>query len=371
MASDNKKISDFDNLASGSIQDTDQVEVGRPSTKNFKFTWANLKAALKTYFDTLYATLTNFNSHKARHQNGGADEVSIAGLDGESTELATHKAVETVGVHGSTVAATANKLAHRDANGRTKVANGAVSGDVVNKGQLDLKEDVANKKTDLTDNSDVYYPSQQAVKEAVDAKMADPLTTEGDIVFRNTTVPARLAIGTAGEVLTVNAGATAPEWVAGSVGDTTSKVFTADDNLRHSNDTEQSMQGQAYVKKKEILLDKDIPACRIKFDIKNDSGFPYDTKAKIYKNGVALGTEQTTDTTSYVTKTEDFTDFVSGDLIQIYICCPEHAGVINFVQNMRIYFSYTHTITHIGREELVTPLDIVLDYTGFATNQDP
>jgi len=32
------------------------------------------------------------------------------------------------------------------------------------------KEDVSNKKTDLTDNSDTYYPTQKAVKTAVDAK---------------------------------------------------------------------------------------------------------------------------------------------------------------------------------------------------------
>ena len=36
--------------------------------------------------------------------------------------------------------------------------------------KLSLKENVANKKTDLTDNSDTYYPSQKAVKTAVDAK---------------------------------------------------------------------------------------------------------------------------------------------------------------------------------------------------------
>lgn len=32
-------------------------------------------------------------------------------------------------------------------------------------------ENVANKKTDLTDNSDIYYPSQKAVKTAVDGKL--------------------------------------------------------------------------------------------------------------------------------------------------------------------------------------------------------
>jgi len=38
------------------------------------------------------------------------------------------------------------------------------------------------------------------------------VTTAGDIIYRNATVPTRLAIGTANQVLRVNAGATAPEW---------------------------------------------------------------------------------------------------------------------------------------------------------------
>ncbi len=40
------------------------------------------------------------------------------------------------------------------------------------------------------------------------------LTTAGDVLYRNATVPVRLGIGTAGQVLTVNSGATAPEWAA-------------------------------------------------------------------------------------------------------------------------------------------------------------
>jgi len=38
------------------------------------------------------------------------------------------------------------------------------------------------------------------------------LTTAGDIIYRNATVPTRLGIGTANQVLAVNSGATAPEW---------------------------------------------------------------------------------------------------------------------------------------------------------------
>ena len=36
--------------------------------------------------------------------------------------------------------------------------------------KLSLKENAANKKTSLADNSDTYYPTQKAVKTAVDAK---------------------------------------------------------------------------------------------------------------------------------------------------------------------------------------------------------
>lgn len=47
--------------------------------------------------------------------------------------------------------------------------------------------------------------------------MSNPMTTQGDIVTGGASGAAgRLGIGTAGQVLTVNAGATAPEWAAAS-----------------------------------------------------------------------------------------------------------------------------------------------------------
>jgi hypothetical protein len=48
--------------------------------------------------------------------------------------------------------------------------------------------------------------------------MADPMTTQGDIIYRDASGPQRLAKGTAGQVLTMNAGATAPEWAAAAGG---------------------------------------------------------------------------------------------------------------------------------------------------------
>lgn len=51
--------------------------------------------------------------------------------------------------------------------------------------------------------------------------MATALTTAGDIIYRNATVPVRLGIGTASQVLAVNSGATAPEWVTPTSGSLT------------------------------------------------------------------------------------------------------------------------------------------------------
>jgi len=66
------------------------------------------------------------------------------------------------------------------------------------------------------------------------ASQADTLTTQGDLLYRGASAAARLGIGTAGQILKVNAGATAPEWgaapasgvssVAGRTGDVTLAV---------------------------------------------------------------------------------------------------------------------------------------------------
>jgi len=66
--------------------------------------------------------------------------------------------------------------------------------------------------------SSVLASTPTATKSAYDlADAAIPkstVTTAGDVIFRNATVPTRLGIGTAGQVLTVNSGATAPEWAS-------------------------------------------------------------------------------------------------------------------------------------------------------------
>jgi hypothetical protein len=70
--------------------------------------------------------------------------------------------------------------------------------------------------------SSVLASTPTATKSAYDLADAaiakSTVTTAGDIIYRNATVPVRLGIGTAGQVLAVNSGATAPEWVTSTAG---------------------------------------------------------------------------------------------------------------------------------------------------------
>nr|MBP8708103.1 hypothetical protein [Caldisericia bacterium] len=50
---EDKRISEYDNLAAADIEDTDLLEVGRPSIKNFKLTWANLRLAVINFLSDI------------------------------------------------------------------------------------------------------------------------------------------------------------------------------------------------------------------------------------------------------------------------------------------------------------------------------
>ena len=58
--------------------------------------------------------------------------------------------------------------------------------------------------------------------------MTNPMTTTGDVIYSSSgSTPARLGIGTAGQVLQVNSGATAPEWAAPAGGGKVLQVVSA------------------------------------------------------------------------------------------------------------------------------------------------
>jgi len=83
--------------------------------------------------------------------------------------------------------------------------------------------------------NDDTIPSAKATKAALDGKMSNPMTTAGDVIYGGASgTPTRLGVGTAGQVLTVNSGATAPEWATASGG---TSLWTAITGTRVSNTT--------------------------------------------------------------------------------------------------------------------------------------
>jgi hypothetical protein len=118
-------------------------------------------------------------------------------------------------------------------------------------------------------------------------------------------------------------------------------VASASNTLQHSNDTEKSAASESMVKLKEMNLAADLQACRVKFDLKS-SGALEIVEAKIYKNGVAVGTLRYTGSSTYVTYSEDFTNWVKGNLIQIYARALSEDSPV-FVANMRIYYDLVAT----------------------------
>jgi hypothetical protein len=74
---------------------------------------------------------------------------------------------------------------------------------------VDLKGGTINQVLAKNSNTDLDF------KWVADASgMTNPMTTTGDVIYSSSgSTPARLGIGTANQILQVNSGATAPEWV--------------------------------------------------------------------------------------------------------------------------------------------------------------
>jgi len=85
-------------------------------------------------------------------------------------------------------------------------------GDSIDASLVDLKGGTSGQVLKKNSNTDMDF-----VWGTDSAGMTNPMTTTGDTIYSSSgSTPARLGIGTAGQVLQVNSGATAPEWVTGS-----------------------------------------------------------------------------------------------------------------------------------------------------------
>ena len=141
--------------------------------------------------------------------------------------------------------------------------------------------------------------------------------------------------------------------------------WTADANTRNSNDAVKNNSEISYTKIKEVLLNEDLPACRIYFEMSLSANGGPTAFGKIYKNGVEIGVERSTPSTVFQNYSEDFSGFVSGDLIQIYAYATNPGNVK--IQNMR--FQYSKRVISFRDDTLDTPL--TFSTTISVTNQDP
>ena len=96
-------------------------------------------------------------------------------------------------------------------------------GDAIDASLVDLKGGTSGQVLKKNSNTDMDF-----VWSADSAGMTNPMTTTGDTIYSSSgSTPARLGIGTAGQYLKVNSGATAPEWATLSAGGMTLLSTTA------------------------------------------------------------------------------------------------------------------------------------------------
>jgi hypothetical protein len=89
-----------------------------------------------------------------------------------------------------------------------------VFGQAVDTSLADLKGGTTGQVLKKNSNTDMDF-----IWSADAAGMTNPMTTTGDTIYSSSgSTPARLGIGTAGQVLQVNSGATAPEWATFATG---------------------------------------------------------------------------------------------------------------------------------------------------------
>ncbi len=95
------------------------------------------------------------------------------------------------------------------------------------------------------------------------------------------------------------------------------------DDLLNVNATERTSNSATYEKKKETRTYL-TGTHRIKFSLKSTSSLEL-AYGKVYVNGVAVGTERSTASVTYIEYSEDFADLKASDLIQVY-CKHENLG---------------------------------------------
>jgi len=320
-------------------------------------------AATRAYVIAYAAALV----HAARHQNGGADEISIAGLDGESVNLASHRLIKAANAVLGHVIVEAGSDIDVDAAG--KITLGAHAARHENAGDDEIS--VAGLSGLLADDQHVLDAEVLLVAAALvhaarhqnggadEISVADLSGLLADDQHVLDAEVLAVAAAKAHESTHVSGGSDDIDSalaIAAMADLTTGKIWkgvggrpsevdpptdvtaTVGDVLEVEANAEQSTNGTTYLKVKEIKLARG-GTYRVKFDLKLNvaEGLAY---GRIYKNAAAVGAEQTEAGAVYITKSEDIAGWVTGDLLQLYIKHSTGARY-TFIQNLKVYSNIT------------------------------
>ncbi len=112
-------------------------------------------------------------------------------------------------------------------------------------------------------------------------------------------------------------------------------VAKESDDLIFSNDAYIIEESTGYVKRKEIIVYKNLKGVKVEWKFQTDNP-PLMVTTRLYVNGVAVGSEHTDSTGSYQTVSDNISDIVYGDKIQIY---AKKVGASGYeIKDMRIKY---------------------------------
>jgi len=112
--------------------------------------------------------------------------------------------------------------------------------------------------------------------------------------------------------------------------------YQASTNLLHNNTTEQTQTDVvAYQKEKETVMAYS-GRFRVTWEMKRESQTGNTAYGKIYVNDVAVGTERTTVSLTYVEVTAEDFQLKAGDLLQLYVHGAGASVPVVSVQNLKI-----------------------------------
>lgn len=179
----NKKISEFPELDSGSVTNTDVLPIVNDAT-NKKFSWSSIKTALSSVFLQKSSNLSDVTSASAARNNilpsKTSNALKVLRVNSGETdyELATSTDLVDWGDIGGTL------------SNQTDLQTA-----------LNARELLSNKATDLSSNDNTHYPTTAAVKSAIDSAVAGLLDYRGVYNANTNVFPSTGGSGSSGAIL--------------------------------------------------------------------------------------------------------------------------------------------------------------------------